>query len=392
MKNIYPLKTSFVREIFDEDSFYRISKQNWLDLLLQTYKVFVLSRSQNPDYLKKRLTHCSKTLVVTLSKILSPLESQYTNNIYHPVEHGLLFWLEHHFNNYKHLLWEEKPPSDRLLKFFDVDLCDGLVFAVVTIAHCPYLKKEFVNFYALPDEYDQAMYNAAKLLMVWKSINITFEISAQQIVNPNSLQMLLLCCYLYDFLPNMTPTETMVIQCPLSGTSKKTLSITNENNFTIRFTVIFFKNEHECFSTNVSNIAILPKKHREIEILYHAKFMQEVEAVLVLSGESMGYHYAKSKVYDLKGIPNILDGYQLCQLEVTQYGLSKLDFQIKSPFALATWYKLYYSTEKLDKLDYEKVVSYEHNIQIIAARLLFNNQSLFTTDENGTSLFNYYFV
>lgn len=130
----------------------------------------------------------------------------------------LLAWLEYYY---------EKIFGSRSITDFEDCLNDGLAFIAVTVAYCPFLKREFfqdihlnpasleeVNFlhisltitklrdYKFNDECDtfQKMHNAIYLVLAWKKIRLGFIITPSEIVKPNGIQMLMLTVHLFQNL------------------------------------------------------------------------------------------------------------------------------------------------------------------------------------------------
>lgn len=90
-------------DIIPENEFLALSKQNWVDLLLQTYKIFHLTIEKN--VIKKQMSCPSQILppdaCKSMEMIISTQYSEFANSLYHPVENMLLFWLENVYNNNK---------------------------------------------------------------------------------------------------------------------------------------------------------------------------------------------------------------------------------------------------------------------------------------------------
>ncbi|KFP05886.1 Calponin homology domain-containing protein 2, partial [Calypte anna] len=159
--------------ILEDSVFETISKRAWTDVLLQIYKVFVLSHvsSRNiPD-----LSLESKQNIPRFKS--EPLSS----NIYSPHERTILTWLNKNYEKNRRTVWKncqkgEVPPK-RWIVNFDRDLLDGLVLAAQLAAYCPHLiATHFVRMYTNPRTPAQLLHNCLILVNAMRAVSLAIDI------------------------------------------------------------------------------------------------------------------------------------------------------------------------------------------------------------------------
>lgn len=382
----YPTATkNFVK---DENQYHLLNKQSWLDLLLQTYKVIVLARVPSGTFAQlqqPRIRPESSTMLRAVSKILNSAGNDYENTIYHPIEYVILYWLEFNYNTWKHEMWQNGAElPNRTIKLLDYDLSDGIVLAVATIVYCPYLKDLFADFYLVPESYEQAFYNAVVLIQAWETMCCTFAITPSQIIKPNSLQMFLLCCYLYDFLPNLYPFETIEIKTPLSTTASTTITISNDNMFPVKYSVLLFHNTLNSFEIRTKEFVVKARRKATVEVTYHAKQLRGSRAELILSGETRGFHYAKSMAYQLVGIADVTAGFVNYHVKCGAFGVNIREMAIQCPYAIEAQYEVYIAYEINPDMTIADLVPWK-NLDMNCIRRFHFPKPYFKADDSGES-------
>uniref|UniRef100_UPI001659AF5A cilia- and flagella-associated protein 47-like n=1 Tax=Halichoerus grypus TaxID=9711 RepID=UPI001659AF5A len=159
--------------VLDRTQFEAWSKRAWTDVLLQIYKVLVLSRV---------VPHCSSNLPpihVQNSPKVNPCFL--SSNIYSNSERILLSWMNTNYENARHIIWKNCHqgviPSDRWIVNFDKDLLDGLVFATQLGAYCPFLiESHFEKMYTQPKSSKQYLHNCLIIVNVLREIGFDMDI------------------------------------------------------------------------------------------------------------------------------------------------------------------------------------------------------------------------
>ncbi|NXV46605.1 CFA47 protein, partial [Uria aalge] len=160
--------------ILEDSIFETMSKRAWTDVLLQIYKVFVLTRVSSRNITDQ----LSLENVQKMPRIKSePLSS----NIYSPYERTILTWLNKHYEKNRKTVWKDCQkggvPPMRWIVNFDRDLLDGLVLAAQLAAYCPFLiATHFVRMYTNPKSHEQFLHNCLILVNAMHAVSLAIDI------------------------------------------------------------------------------------------------------------------------------------------------------------------------------------------------------------------------
>ncbi|XP_067848879.1 cilia- and flagella-associated protein 47-like [Heptranchias perlo] len=265
----------------DDDVFESISKRSWTDMLLQIYKVLVLSRLTLKDI--NSIFGQQKCLENVPRINADPLSS----NIYSTGELVLLTWLNFHYETMRNAVWEccQKGaiPPTRWIINFDLDLLDGLVLAAVLAAYCPDLiSTHLENMYTSPAAPEQCLHNSLVLLNAFYAIGLDFDIQATDISDPNPIMMLMLCVYLYERLPNYLPKMTVEFTGDLHATIVKQVRLQNPIMRHIVYFATIVGKEAADFSLPSGNEVTVPERsHVDINVEFTSRFLNPEQALLV---------------------------------------------------------------------------------------------------------------
>ncbi|EPQ15383.1 hypothetical protein D623_10008657 [Myotis brandtii] len=156
------------------------------------------------------------------------------SNVYSDSERLLLSWLNTNYENARHIVWKKCPkgiPSERWILNFDKHLSDGLVFATVLGAYCPFLVEPyFMNMYTQPKGPEQYFHNCAIVVDSLREIGFSIGIQACDICDYNPILMLMLCVYMYERLPTYLPKMLVTFQCSLHDTAKRKVLVKNSSS------------------------------------------------------------------------------------------------------------------------------------------------------------------
>ncbi|KFQ40162.1 Calponin homology domain-containing protein 2, partial [Mesitornis unicolor] len=160
--------------ILEDSIFETMSKRSWTDVLLQTYKVFVLPR----------VSSCNITDQFNLESVqnMPRIESgPLSSNIYSPNERAILTWLNKHYEKNRKTVWKDcqkgEVPPMRWIVNFDRDLLDGLVLAAQLAAYCPYLiPTHFVRMYTNPRTPAELLHNCLILVNAMHAVSLAIDI------------------------------------------------------------------------------------------------------------------------------------------------------------------------------------------------------------------------
>ncbi|NXO89573.1 CFA47 protein, partial [Certhia brachydactyla] len=160
--------------ILEKRTFETMSKRAWTDVLLQTYKVFVLPR------VSSRIV--SDPLSLESLQNMPGIKSEpLCSNIYSRYERAVLIWLNKHYEKNRKLVWKDSQrggiPPMRWIVNFDRDLLDGLVLAAQMATYCPYLiPTHFIKMYTNPTTHEQFLHNSLILVNALHAINLDIDI------------------------------------------------------------------------------------------------------------------------------------------------------------------------------------------------------------------------
>ncbi|XP_031343517.1 uncharacterized protein LOC116171024 isoform X2 [Photinus pyralis] len=365
-RDIFPNRSDYIGETVPKtltnSEFYRLSKQSWLDLLLQSYKVFVLAKVQAPTKERPKSVNTSDVVSASIDSCgtYKPSEnSDFWNsfadldssNFYQKSEMILLYWLEYHYNNVIDTHWldfarHSHQPIPKKISNFDYDLRDGLALIAVTISYCHYLTPFFSDIYLAPTSEEQALHNASKLLESWNEINLSYSILPRQITLPNCIEMLMLVNYLFEVLPSYSAHNVLYFKTGLSTTCSKEIEVENASEALVGYAVILLGNNRDLFQINEHEIELAPFGKAKLRITFSAKFLEEERATLILNGESCRKPHAKSMAFQLVGEAVRSYCTSVINIPVPIYKIAELELSVQSPYGSAATYHINYSYDE----------------------------------------------
>uniref|UniRef100_A0A3B5R0Y9 Calponin-homology (CH) domain-containing protein n=1 Tax=Xiphophorus maculatus TaxID=8083 RepID=A0A3B5R0Y9_XIPMA len=208
-KDIHQRTTQLLQQNEEKDSekyldcnffdFWSLSKRSWTDVLLQIYKVLVLSHDA--------LLDGSHAL---------------TSTIYSLRELHLLSWLNMNYQKMRKIRcchFDPRIPTSRWIVNFDLDFADGLVLGALIAAHCPYLiRSHFRRMYTTPCNSPQIFHNSIiviqALILLGLSLNMKVKNKSQWLIELQLLNncqsrgsrylnfLLLVFYFIFIFSPN----------------------------------------------------------------------------------------------------------------------------------------------------------------------------------------------
>lgn len=359
------LKSGKQTSLLDEKAFEKVHTTCWIDLLLNVYKHFILNRikleSSEKQHLKPTMeTNCKEAV--------------------------LLRWLSQHYSTQNCVLWADSEETKQFHSFLDVDASkDCLMFAAVTFAYCPYLKSHFSDLFVRPAKYEEYVHNACRLIQAWSELGLSYAIGPAEIIALNPFELLMLTAYLYFTLPSCCAKETIAIGAALSATECSGIGVKNPSGQTIAYKVILFEeDENKEFGVSVEEFLVAPKKEFVLKVFYTAKKLFRSSAVLLLSGESDSYCYARNIAYNLQGAPDIFSSLKSIPISLSAYEKGFFEIEVRSPYERAYRSSLYFLRNKtLD--DTSGLISWKNLRKEVFLLRPFNFfQDEFVSDEEGT--------
>ncbi|CAJ1087521.1 cilia- and flagella-associated protein 47-like isoform X1 [Xyrichtys novacula] len=256
-----------------------LSKWSWMDVLLQIYKVLVLSRvSQRGLNATPKLEDLAEILQVPSSE---PLAS----NVYSSQELQLLSWLNTHYLGMREAVWGTgNVPSARWILNFDLDLTDGLVLAALLAAYCPFLiYSHFRRMYTSTRSLEQILHNNIIVVKALTALGLNMDVQPTDLSDPNPVQMLMLCVHLYERLPQCLPQDTITLSGSLHSTFSKQVRLKSPSSKPVKYKVSLLGEDAHLFTLpGGSTVTIPPNASTIVTVQYSCSFISPKEAVLLL--------------------------------------------------------------------------------------------------------------
>ncbi|XP_063617555.1 uncharacterized protein LOC134790627 [Cydia splendana] len=299
----------------DISLFKRLTKQSWVDFVLQSYKAFIMDSC---------FFEC---VCVTLQPrdVVDILIGWYNEQI-----------RSRHYN----LRGKDKPV--KLITNITSDLSDGIAVISAIMNNCSFLKDYFAIFSEVNEEEPESgiINNACLIIETLNQLKINFPITSKDFLSPNFLQMLFFSIHLFVALPMFIPKGYVQFNPPILRTSTRQVAIstTTQESLILNFSIL--NNNKNNFAVEKSTTGDNNKK-LYVSIKYTACFVEEQNAILLVHG------YNKTRIFDtyiiftLHGLIGALIPHRKCRVTGPLYRPNKVDVLVCSPFFSAGTYKLY---------------------------------------------------
>ncbi|XP_043275188.1 cilia- and flagella-associated protein 47-like [Venturia canescens] len=381
------------------------SKQCWLDIILQTFKSFVL-KGISADGLGRRISdnlelrNIERTKsesafsfgdIMSEASVIKIEALARSKKTYSEPESLLLAWLEFHYEQQRQEKWlvhestvlnplEAKDETqERAITNFEQDLADGLVLITVTVAHCPFLvEHSFSNVYIRPRTSEEALHNAICLVSAWRKIRLGFMITPEEIIQPNAVQLLMLVTHLFETLPTYAPKAKIRFSCPLTEKITRPLNITNPSGSHVTYVLQFFANEAAFFKLLTERVVRLePYRSANIQIEFYARKMQKTRAYLLLCGGAIGPTFSKNLCFVLVGGTSHLDIVEEYQIKSKLYQVLDKTLSVRVPYENAAEYVIWMTQEMPMKRATIKMERWSDlRLRKVPRRLFLNQKSM----------------
>ncbi|XP_043966172.1 cilia- and flagella-associated protein 47-like isoform X2 [Gambusia affinis] len=258
--------------------FWSLSKRSWIDVLLQIYKVLVLSHMPEDTRYEPLYPRDTEDALLDGSHAL-------TSTIYSLRELHLLSWLNMNYQKMRKVVWEAGGiPTSRWIVNFDLDFADGLVLGALIAAHCPYLiRSHFQRMYTTPCNAPQIFHNSIIVTQALILLGLSLNMKSTDLCEINPVQTLFLCVHLYETLPHYMPSETLTLSGGLHSTFSKQVCLKNPSSKPLRYKVLLLGEDAHLFSVPGSSEVTVPAgSEAELTVQFRCYFLRPVEAVLLL--------------------------------------------------------------------------------------------------------------
>ncbi|XP_006870219.1 PREDICTED: calponin homology domain-containing protein 2 [Chrysochloris asiatica] len=288
------------RLIIDITDFEALSKRAWTDVLLQIYKVLILSR------VAPHSPKATPGIQVQNAPKINPCFV--TSNVYSAAERILLSWLNTNYENTRHAVWKNCRtgviPPEKWIVNFDKDLLDGLVLAAQMAAYCPFLiDSHFIYMYTQPKGPEQHLHNCLVVVNAFRDIGFNMDTQAYDICHPNPVLMLMLCVYMHERLPAYLPRKVVLFPCTLHETVTKQILLKNPSTKRLVYRTFIVGRDATDFALFKTGkvVTISPKNQINIMVKFTSRFLYPAEATLLLISKSKHADEGTTMTFALKG-------------------------------------------------------------------------------------------
>lgn len=317
--NITPKRNAdiiFTQQLLDDEMlFKRINKQSWMDLIIQSYKVFVMDS-------------CFFECICVSSQprdILKILIEWYNTNVA----------LQH--EKFRH---KNKPIKH--INNLTSDLADGIALISTILNYCPFMEEYFQHFCENDKDCEETtiINNACLIIEAMNALKLYFPLTSADFLQPNFLVMLFLSIHLYITLPMFKPKDVIEFNPPLLRSSFRQLSISPSNQESLVFNHVILNNIKSNFTVEKASSGDSGKK-MHLNVKYIANFVAKETAVLLVHGFNKTRIFDTYVVFVLFGYAGSLYPIRKCKVTGPLYRPIKTDVLVASPFTVSAVYKLY---------------------------------------------------
>ncbi|XP_068919939.1 cilia- and flagella-associated protein 47 [Petaurus breviceps papuanus] len=318
--------------IVEDSKFEAMSKRVWTDVLLQTYKVLVLSR----------IVPLSSSNMPTINIEKTPRINPHflSSNVYSKPERTLLSWMNTNYENTRCKIWKNcdkgLPPLEKWIVNFDKDLFDGLVLAAQVAAYCPFLiPTHFVDMYTSPHSPEQRLHNCLIVVNALREVDLNIDIQAVDICDPNPVLMLMFCVYLYENLPPYLPTKIVQFPCSLHTTVVRQIFLKNTSSKILVYNARIIGWDAADFSLPEeykSVITIASRDQVYINVAFTSRFIHPTESILMLISKTKSGRRGTTMTFALKAEVTNFKAMEIVSCKTPCYKWKKITVDVKNPF------------------------------------------------------------
>nr|CDS34349.1 hypothetical protein HmN_000587200 [Hymenolepis microstoma] len=244
----------------DKITFERVSKIAWTSLFLQLLKSLVVGQGAEA----KLLQWVSKSVKNSWTRLCEVNEQTEK-----PMQYA--------FNRPK-------------VTNFGKDLSNGLALAAVIASYAPFLIGElFLELNLSPQNQEQKFHNAVQIIKSFQILQVDVSITAEEICNPNEVQMVLVLSNLYRTLPEYQIQSEIRLTGKLNAYVLEYLTLTNPTNRKLKYTCFYVGKDAKSFYFNkepnmkqTHEMELLENESSTLEIGYLVQMARDAEAWLIL--------------------------------------------------------------------------------------------------------------
>ena len=246
----------------DESQFRDMAKAAWLDIMLQTFRRFILQPLVKLSTVSL-WPELSENDAKYMPQAIDPLES----NIYSVPERLLLAWMTWSYNTQLRCLWDAETTDERCITNFDTDLEDGVVLCSLFASYCPFLRDHLRReVYPRPSTPEQAFHNCVIVSESCVLLNLDTRLDPASVMDANPVALLVLVTVLYEKLPLYWPRETIHFRPELGSSQTRQLSMRNTCTRPVAYEVKLLGAEKGVFQVQGGGTEIIIGPRRMLEV------------------------------------------------------------------------------------------------------------------------------
>lgn len=298
-----------------EMRFGLVSKTSWTAVVLQTIKVFLLSRVTPRSF--KSLPGTDWNAEGLPDTVLVG------SNVYSVAESIMLRWLTLHFKNIL-------PSVATTISNFDSDLRDGMALYAVMVSHWPSLESFYTQL-RKPCRTDAHFQNNARVVCAMVcELALPFALQADDILKPRQHEMVLFILHLYHSLPQLIPRSALDFSGRLGEPVTKTIELTNPADKAISYSVKV--DGHADFSIEQTAVRIEPRATVAFPVTCTPKISRPTEARLVFNSRRDGNVHAATLVFGLQSSVQSRCPVRTMRVSSKLYDFQSFELNVTNPF------------------------------------------------------------
>ena len=297
-----------------ESNFTATSVRAWNTVFDQVAKTYVTSRVSSKSL---------KALGVPVTKEME--RAWGGSSVYSVQECALLAWVQHHYDSvFTHPRWAYD------IVCFDESFESMLPLAAVLISHWPGLA-DLRERLSAEGHAAANLQNAGVVTQAMTHLGLPLSITPQELVSLRPRDMMLLCTYFFNVLPQYKPIATLEFTGTLGEPLTKHVELNNPSGNTVVYKVRIEGDANFTLSEPVVTLAPRSKLHYAITCMN--TIAKPCVGTLVFTSKRDGTAQGTALVFNLQAMVDVLRPIQSAEMQGTTYTLDTFEVMVTNPFA-----------------------------------------------------------
>ena len=305
-----------------EARFGLVSKVSWTAVVMQTVRVFLLSRVTLRSF--KMLPGTDPAHGGADSGAGAETDGALAgSNCYTVSESILLRWLTLHFQKIL-------PSVACAINNFDKDLRDGMALYAVMVSHWPSLESFYISLRKPCRTEAHFRDNARVVVSMVRELALPYTLHEDDILLPKGHEMVLFILHLYQSLPQLIPRSALEFTGRLGEPVTKTIELTNPSGKAISYSVKV--NGHSHFAIDATAVRIEPRATVAFPVTCTPHVSKPAEARLVFNSRRDGTVHAATLVFALKSNVQSREPVRTHHVQSRLYEFQQFELTVANPF------------------------------------------------------------